>query len=178
MKHIIIGALALGAAGCASIVEGTDQDITIKSDPSHAVCEARQKGKLVGSTSLRSPVLNVGKSRKDLIITCFAEGYEPQTVRIESSTSGWGIAGAVTLDLGITDYMTGALNKYPEAISVVMMPAKGAPPPIAAATAVIARQPAPVLQLAPPPVAEEALAQTDPASEGVLAPATGTKPEI
>jgi hypothetical protein len=113
--------------GCASIVEGTDQEITIKTDPSSAICEARQKGKLVGSTSARSPVLTVGKSRKDLIITRLAEGYEPQTARIESGTSGWGVAGAVTLDLGITDYMTGALNKYPEAISVVMMPIGASP---------------------------------------------------
>lgn len=85
---------------------------------------------------MRSPTLNVGKSRKDLIITCMAQGYDVKTVRIESSTSGWGVAGAVTLDLGITDYMTGALNKYPESISVVLIPIGSMPgaPPAAAVT--------------------------------------------
>ncbi|HYC04096.1 MAG TPA: hypothetical protein VED40_12415 [Azospirillaceae bacterium] len=138
MKHFSLFAAAaslLLTSGCASIVEGTSQDLTVNVTPAEAVCTVAQKGKDIGSVTGSKPTINVGKSRHDLAITCNAPGYEVQTARIESSASGWGVAGAVTLDFGLTDYMTGALNKYPEAISIAMVK-KGETAPAAAAAAV------------------------------------------
>jgi hypothetical protein len=64
--------------------------------------------------------MRVPKSRTDLFVTCTAPGYKPKFVRLTSEASGWGITGALLLDFGIVDYATGALNKYPGTLIIVL----------------------------------------------------------
>jgi hypothetical protein len=73
--------------------------------------------------------VQVPKSRDDISVECAAPGYEKQTMNIESSASGWGVVGCFLIDLCITDYSTGALNKYPKTISVKLKQLANAAPP-------------------------------------------------
>jgi len=121
-RTLAAAGLFLGAlTGCASIVEGTNQTITVNMQPESSQCVATRQGSQVGVVSASARQLPVSKSRHDLWLRCTADGYETSDIKVESSASGWGVAGGVAFDLGITDYMTGALNKYPETVTVALV---------------------------------------------------------
>ena len=115
----IVGAACL-LGGCASIVEGTDQEITVKLAPENTVCSVNRKGAEVGSISKTNSIFVVGKSRNPLYFKCSAPGFQENIVRIDSSASGWGVAGCFLWDLCLTDYATGALNSYPETVTIAL----------------------------------------------------------
>lgn len=119
-KLCIIGAIAL--SGCASIVEGTTQDLYVSVTPENASCVANQKGIFAGRYDPMRMAISVPKSRNDLEVRCAAPGYKDKTIRLVSEASAWGVTGALLLDFGIVDYSTGALNKYPGTLVIVMEP--------------------------------------------------------
>jgi hypothetical protein len=110
--------------GCASIVEGTTQEIYVSLTPEAASCDAvrldRAGESPAGAYNPATKSITVSKSRNDLLIRCRASGYRDKEVRLVSNASGWGIAGALTLDFGLVDYATGALNKYNSSVQIVM----------------------------------------------------------
>lgn len=119
----VMGAcLFLVLAGCASIVEGTDQTVYVHLNPQDAACDVHREGLPIARVSGDNPYLHLSKSKNDLTLTCKADGYQEQVLMIESSASGWGVAGCFLIDLCITDYSTGALNKYPESITISLQP--------------------------------------------------------
>jgi hypothetical protein len=113
-------ALSIGLSGCASIVEGTHQDIYVNATPENMSCVASRQGHPIGHYDPASKILSVSKSRDDMVLSCQAPNYKPKTMTFVSSASAWGVAGALTLDLGIIDYTSGALNKYDATITVVL----------------------------------------------------------
>ena len=115
-------AIALGASvvGCATFVEGTDQTIFVNLSPSTATCAVMRKGEAIASVSDTSNVINITKSRRDIFSNANAPGYQRRVLRVESGASGWGLAGCALYGACLADYSTGALNKYPESVSVVL----------------------------------------------------------
>ena len=107
-------------SGCATIVEGTDQTINVQLSPDTATCQISQKGSLIATVGNGGDQVLIPKSRKDLLFSCSADGYQKQNLTIESSASGWGVLGCFLIDLCITDYSTGALNKYPKSLSIAL----------------------------------------------------------
>jgi hypothetical protein len=129
-----LGALGLASQllmSCASIVEGTNQTISVNLTPESANCTASRQGSPVGTISAASRNLTVSKSRYDIVLRCSAPDYETADVKVESGASGWGVAGAFTLDFGLTDWATGALNKYPDSVTIALnqKPKQGAEVP-------------------------------------------------
>jgi Short C-terminal domain len=124
MNHQLVTLVASGMvlASCASIVEGTDQSIAVNLSPENASCRVIRQGSQVASISRTNRFLNLSKSKYDLIIECQAKGYLDDSISIESSASGWGVVGCFLIDLCITDYATGALNKYPKTINIALTP--------------------------------------------------------
>lgn len=114
--------LGFAVAACASIVEGTDQSIAVNLSPEEATCVVTREGARLSTISKDHKFLNISKSKNDLIIECEALGYHDETIILESSASGWGVVGCVLIDLCITDYSTGALNKYPETLTITLVP--------------------------------------------------------
>lgn len=112
--------VAILLSGCATIVEGTSQKINMNVTPREANCQAYRDGALVGTYDPESQTMEVDKSRHDMELRCSAPGYIDRKVLLVSSASGWGIAGALTLDFGLTDWATGALNKYDPTVTVVL----------------------------------------------------------
>lgn len=125
---IIASLCALPLASCATIVEGTTQKIFVNVTPEAAECSAYKKDKVVGTYSHTTHDMTVDKGTRDITVTCTAPGYKDKTVVMESSASAWAIVGALTLDLGIVDYSTGALNKYDSSVSIVLEPGSTAAP--------------------------------------------------
>ena len=124
----ILGLVSL-LYGCASIVEGTEQTLFVELSPKEAVCDVQREAVTIGRVTGSNPSVNISKSKNDLIFRCNAPGYKEQFVKIESSASGWGVAGCFLIDLCITDYSTGALNKYPETLSISLTPVGESPAP-------------------------------------------------
>jgi uncharacterized protein YceK len=121
-RWLVIAAAAALMSGCATIVEGTDQKITVEVSPQTATCVATRQGEQIGGVGPGNRILAVSKSRHDIELRCSAPGHQAADTKIVSSASGWGIAGAVTLDLGLIDWASGALNKYPERVTIALVP--------------------------------------------------------
>ncbi len=120
MGKVLVLLTAALLSGCATIVEGTDQKINVQLSPDTATCQISQKGSLIATVSNGGDQVSIPKSRKDLLFSCSADGYQKQNLTIESSASGWGVLGCFLIDLCITDYSTGALNKYPKSLKIAL----------------------------------------------------------
>lgn len=123
MKPILIASISsllLALAGCASITDGTSQVLIFKLDPKETRCTLTRESTELGSVSSGQPTISVGKSSRDIVVACKADGYASKTMRLVSSTQTAGVVGGVFLDLGITDMITGAMWKYQNEISVIL----------------------------------------------------------
>ncbi len=120
MGKVLVLLTAALLSGCATIVEGTDQKINVQLSPDRATCQISQKGSIIATVGNGGDLVSIPKSRNDLLFSCSADGYQKQNLTIESSASGWGVLGCFLIDLCITDYSTGALNKYPKSIKIAL----------------------------------------------------------
>lgn len=118
MASISVSLVALTA--CASITDGTSQVLIFKLDPKETRCTLTRENTELGSVSSGQPTITVGKSSRDIVVSCKADGYSSKTMRMVSSTQAAGVVGGVFLDLGITDMITGAMWKYQNEISVIL----------------------------------------------------------
>lgn len=123
MKHVVALLPLLLLPACASIIEGTSQDIAISSNPECVRCELKRNGEIVGSVACTPETVTVKKRKYDIEMTCYKEGYRPTSQILASGTEGYVagniIAGGV-IGWGI-DSATGADNKYPEQVIINML---------------------------------------------------------
>lgn len=124
MKRTAKAIAVLGlVAGCASIVSGTSQQVTIDSNPKGADCTLTRDGQMIGN--VRTPGgLVIKKTKHDIAIDCGKEGYQRSTATlasdVESTTFGnLLIGGAIGWAI---DSATGADNKYDDVITVALVP--------------------------------------------------------
>jgi hypothetical protein len=127
MKQIAKTAVMLVlVAGCASIVSGTSQQITIDSNPKGANCSLSREGQAIGNVLTPSGLV-IKKTKHDIAIVCDKTGYQRATATltsdVESTTFGnLLIGGAVGWAI---DSATGADNKYDDVITVTLVPDTG-----------------------------------------------------
>jgi len=134
-----IAAIGFGMAGCGTIVEGTHQDIAIASTPDGAHCDATRKGEAVGTINATPGKLSVRKTKDDILLACNKDGYQPSSQYLHSGmaagTFGNIIAGGV-IGWGV-DSATGADNKYPESVTVQLVPITGGGAPVTPPSTVV-----------------------------------------
>jgi hypothetical protein len=113
----VLGVLAL--PGCATVMEGTAQSVSIDSEPSGANCQINRAGTEMGSVTTPGSV-HIDKSKNDLSVTCEKSGY--QTATVSSSPHFVGTTFGNILIGGLVgvavDAATGANYTYPENIHV------------------------------------------------------------
>ena len=119
MSVAAIAAASFGLSGCATVLNGTNQGVAFKSEPSGAVV------KLVSGQSCTTPCQYEMKRGNDSMVTYTKDGYEPAKVYIQSRTGGatFGniIAGGVIG--GVVDGSNGASNHlYPSPVYVRLVP--------------------------------------------------------
>ncbi|ANK80243.1 MAG: hypothetical protein TEF_05145 [Rhizobiales bacterium NRL2] len=127
----VAGVLRLGAvsalllsAACATVVEGTTQNVTVATDPAGAACELKNDGKLVGAVNPTPGSLLLDRSNDDLDVECLKDGYLPGNLVMSSKFTGTTF-GNIILGGGIgilVDAASGANNRYPESVSLVLTP--------------------------------------------------------
>ena len=98
-NKLLIGILALSASlstGCATIVSGSTQDISVSSVPPGATVTA-----MPGSTKATTPgVLTLHRKDGPYNVTFSLDGYNPYTVSLTADTNGW-VFGNIVLGGGL-----------------------------------------------------------------------------
>jgi hypothetical protein len=116
--------LAFLFSGCASIVEGTDQSVTVQTSPSGASCELKRDGTVIGIVNPTPGTVTVDKSKHDIAVICKKDGYQDGSGAFSSEFQGMtfgnllfgGIIGVAV------DASSGAMHEYPASVTVVMAP--------------------------------------------------------
>lgn len=118
--------------GCASVVEGTTQQIAISTNPEVGADCTGSNAK--GEWSVVTPgTITVKKSSTTILtVHCSKPGWEDGTVYAAGKWSKAGIAGEIVPYVGLVNYAadmsSGAMIVYPNAITVPMRPAPPQPP--------------------------------------------------
>jgi hypothetical protein len=121
-------ALCVGLLGCASITEGTSQDISVVTNPAGASCIFERQGMNIGTIANTPATLNVPKRKYDITIKCNKAGFQEASYLNHSGLTAV-IAANVATDLILTaglssiiDSSTGADNKYDSAVNITLIP--------------------------------------------------------
>ena len=109
----------LQVSGCATIVSGTDQEVTFNSEPEGATVSVT--GKVLGKT----PVTIRLDKEKNQILTFEKEGYKTYTTQMSTTMDGWFWGNIVIGGFfgSTTDGASGAINEYsPDQYFVTLSP--------------------------------------------------------
>ena len=138
MRAVVLLLSLVLVAGCATIVEGTGQTITISTIPAGALCNIDRAGTHLGTVAPTPGSLRLDKSKNDITVSCTEDGYQAASIskspKFVATTFGnlivGGLAGA------IVDASTGANFEYPSEVHLDLAPgAPGTIPPTATAPA-------------------------------------------
>jgi len=143
MRARILAIMAVALGGCATVLEGTTQVVSVDSDPRGASCDLFRETLNIGAATTPGAVM-VTKSRLDITLICKKAGYEDANGSIKSGTSvalagNAAVGGLVGLAV---DAASGAANKYDNMTFVTLTPKPGQPP----APALSSTQPGPAMQ--------------------------------
>lgn len=111
-------------SGCAAVVEGTSQQITINTNPSGAACDVTRQGERIGSLSATPGSVTVQKTKHDITVTCQKKGYETVTYINKSGANVAGTGASILLTGGIgwaIDSASGADNKYEPVLNLTLV---------------------------------------------------------
>jgi hypothetical protein len=121
--------LALPLGACATVIDGTNQNIGLVTTPTGASCTLTREGIVLAQISPTPGQVEVSKSKDDIIVACEKSGHQKAEVRVVSSFGGTtfgnillgGVVGVVV------DAASGANHKYPDSVTVILPPAATAP---------------------------------------------------
>jgi hypothetical protein len=133
--HIVrLVVLALAGAGslsaCASIVEGSSQNVAINTTPTGCQCKVEREGELLATVPLTPASVHIDKSKNDIMVTCSKDGYETAMLMYSPEFVGTTF-GNILLGGGIgaiVDAGTGANYIYPSQITLSLTPKVAMPP--------------------------------------------------
>lgn len=137
IKLALVGACALSFAGCASVVEGTDQQISVSTPGANgAHCNLSSPDGTYNISSTPGTV-TVDKSKHDIAVLCQKTGYEDGNTTISSNFEGMTLGNILiggVVGVGI-DAASGAMNEYPKDVKVMMIKKPAAAAPASSSTA-------------------------------------------
>ncbi len=123
MHHKVLVLLPLLVLpACATLVNGSSQNVTVSTTPPGASCTLDRIGARLGAITPTPGSVRVDKSKNDLTVTCSKEGFQTATVthspHFSGATFGNIIAGGV---IGVVvDASTGANYTYPDNVEVAL----------------------------------------------------------
>lgn len=120
---VAVAIVGAAVSGCATIISGSGQDIAVNSSPVEgAECVLHNSE---GTWRLTTPgKTHVDKSKSDIRLTCSKAGYQDTAQVVPSGLEGWTFGNIVLgglIGFGV-DASTGAINDYPEKVTVQMTP--------------------------------------------------------
>ena len=128
MRYAVIAAACLALAGCASIITGTSQKISIATQPTGAKCVLSRQDQPIATIEPTPGAATVQKDKHDILVKRDKDGYQTAMQYlhsgVEEGTFGNILLGGV-IGWGI-DSADGADNRYPDTAMVMLMPTPGA----------------------------------------------------
>jgi len=125
-KCLVFCAVGVFLAGCATIVSGTDQDISVDT-PGYASAECVLRSEGIGEYTVVTPAtLKVSRSKHDIHVTCSKgclRGAGLIASNLEGTTAGNLLIGGI-IGAGI-DSASGALNKYTSHTAIALAKVDG-----------------------------------------------------
>lgn len=125
-RLVMFCGLALASPACATIIHGTTQELYIDSQPQGASCKVDRQGAATGVVDPTPGKVTVRRHKDSIVVSCALDGYEPSNEVVAASFNALTM-GNLALPGGtvgfVVDASTGANNKYPGRIVVVMTPA-------------------------------------------------------
>ncbi|MBL4757522.1 MAG: hypothetical protein JKY32_07760 [Rhizobiales bacterium] len=123
-KFAIYAGVVFSTVACASISEGTTQNITFYTTPQGASCTILRQGETLAVISSTPQTVNISKSRHDITLTCNKDGFQTAVHQLPSNleemTFGNLLLGGV---IGIAiDAGSGAMNKYKTNVTLTLQP--------------------------------------------------------
>ena len=124
-RLMAVVALGLAASACATVVGGTTQDVLVESQPSGAECKIDRLGANIGVVKPTPGRVNIARSKDNVIVSCTQEGYEQSNEVLVSSFTGATFGNLLVGGLVgvVVDAASGANNKYPDRVLIVLTPA-------------------------------------------------------
>ncbi len=113
-KYIVLAVVGSAAlSGCASVIDGTSQSMTVATNPPGADCKLMRNDKLLARVTTPQTV-TIKKTKHDIDIACDMDGFykSKEHVKSEIQDATW---GNIILGGGIgwaVDSASGADNKY------------------------------------------------------------------
>lgn len=116
LKYFPLYILISVLTGCATIVDGSDQNVTIDSNPQGAkvYIGKMEDGKIVGKASAGVTPTTVNISRRNGAVIIEKDGYKSETINLKRKMNGW-VLGDILLTSPLStsiDTSTGAANEY------------------------------------------------------------------
>jgi hypothetical protein len=124
IKAVTIFACAGALAGCATITKGSDDLVTIDTEPEGAICTLTAEDKHIAVVNPTPGSLKVPKSKKDLTVNCEKEGFFPTEGVIRSKFQAMTLGNALFGGLiGVAiDAGSGAMNNYEDGVMITLIP--------------------------------------------------------
>ncbi len=124
-KTIIMGVLlGVSMSGCATLVKGTSQSITVNTKPTGATCTLSREDKTIAIVNPTPGTVSVDKDKDDISVLCKKDEYNDSTGVLSSKLQGMtfgnillgGLIG-VAIDAG-----SGAMTQYDSMMIITMIP--------------------------------------------------------
>ena len=127
MRHWFMLAAPLLLGACATIIEGTTQEITVATDPAGAECGLYREGARIGTIAGTPGSVVIKKTKHDISMLCVKQGYQQASLANRADTAGW-VAGNILFGLlggpigVVVDAASGSGNKYDGAVRIALVP--------------------------------------------------------
>ena len=125
LRFMVMAIVACGSTGCATILAGKSQTVTVATNPSGARCELIREGRVIGTVENTPGAVTLMKTKHDIDVICRKDGFTDGKGFGESGTEGATFGNIILGGLigwGV-DSAVGADNKYPEVMTVNLVPA-------------------------------------------------------
>lgn len=134
--------LASSFGACASIVEGTSQEIAINTQPPEASCELFRDNVVIGIVPSTPGTVTVKKTKQNINVVCKKDGFQQVSQNNKSDFAGASVGNLILGGfVGIAiDAASGATNKYDGEVNIVLQPVpkpeldQTTPPPVASSS--------------------------------------------
>lgn len=138
IQSLAVVASLAALSGCASIIEGSSQQVMVNTNPAGADCALYREGIRIGTLQNTPGSVLISKTKHDVWIACVKQGFQQATYFDHSGAAG-ATVGNIILGGGIgwaIDSASGADNKYESPVNVTLLPdpAPGHEAPVLPAT--------------------------------------------
>lgn len=117
-------AAAAALAGCSTIIDGKNQQISVNTNPAGATCTIERNNGVIAQLPPTPSVATIRKTKEDIVIRCRKDGYMEGTILNHSGINDVTYANAILGGLPgwAFDSATGADNQYDPVVNMTLNP--------------------------------------------------------